>query len=234
LILTCEHAGNRIPDAYAHLFREAGEMLASHRGWDPGALAFVRGLSRRLRTPFHHVAWSRLLVEANRAPTNPRIWSPFTKDLPIEERRKILETYWWPHRRAVEAAVRDAHTRGKTALHIAVHSFTGVLHGATRNADVSFLYDSSRPAEKALCIRWQHILHALDPTLRVRRNYPYRGRDDGLPTWLRNRFPARNYLGVELEFNQNLLDSPRFAHVQSAVAESLRTLHSVCRHPPES
>ena len=37
--LTCEHGGNRIPREYAHLFRGARAVLASHRGWDPGALA---------------------------------------------------------------------------------------------------------------------------------------------------------------------------------------------------
>jgi predicted N-formylglutamate amidohydrolase len=221
ILLTCEHAGNRIPREYAHLFKGAGELLASHRGWDPGALDFVRGVSRQLHTPFHHVMWSRLLVESNRAPTNPRIWSRFTKDLPIEERRQILEKYWWPNRRDVEASVKKAIGQGKTVLHIAIHSLTNKLDGVERNIDVALLYDSTRPAEKALCVRWEKILNELDPEIRVRRNYPYRGISDGLPTWLRRKFPAGSYLGVEFEFNQALIGTPAFAHVRNVVADSI-------------
>jgi len=224
LILTCEHAGHRIPREYAGLFNGAEDVLSSHRGWDPGALDFVRGVSRRLSVPFLHVMWSRLLVESNRAPTNHRIWSRFTRELPLEERRQILEKYWQPNRDAVESAVRDAVTSGKTVLHIAIHSFTNNLDGVERNADVSFLYDSGRPMEKALCIRWEKILNELDPLLRVRRNYPYRGNTDGLPTWLRRKFPARAYQGVEFEFNQALVGTPRFNEVRNTVANSIAIL----------
>src|SRR5262249_47965032 len=77
LVLTCEHAGNKIPPGYSRLFRGADDVLASHRGWDPGALTLARALAKRLRRPLHFVTWSRLLVESNRAPHNPRIWSAF-------------------------------------------------------------------------------------------------------------------------------------------------------------
>lgn len=224
LLLTCEHAGNRIPRAYAGLFKGAEEVLASHRGWDPGALDFVRGISRCLSVPFLHVMWSRLLVESNRAPTNRRIWSRYTKGLPREERSQILERYWKPNRDAAESAVREAVKSGKTVLHIAIHSFTNNLDGVERNADVSLLYDSGRPEEKALCVRWEKILNELDPLLRVRRNYPYRGNTDGLPTWLRRKFSARRYHGVEFEFNQALIGTPRFNEVRNTVANSIAIL----------
>ncbi|HEY9183121.1 MAG TPA: N-formylglutamate amidohydrolase, partial [Gammaproteobacteria bacterium] len=105
LVLTCEHGGNKIPRQYAHLFRGAGKVLATHRGWDPGALTLARLLSRRLGRPLHAITWSRLFVEANRAPTNRRIWSRYTKDLPRPERDRILERWWRPHRQDVEKAV---------------------------------------------------------------------------------------------------------------------------------
>ena len=73
LVLTCEHAGNEIPARYMRLFRGADDVLASHRGWDPGALTLARLLARRLRRPLLSVSWSRLFVEANRAPHNPKI-----------------------------------------------------------------------------------------------------------------------------------------------------------------
>lgn len=223
LLLTCEHGGNAIPRAYAALFRGASKVLASHRGWDPGALQLARLLSRELRRPLLAVTTSRLFVEANRAPTNPRIWSRFTKDLPRDERKQILERWWRPHREAVERAAAVAAARGPV-VHVAVHSFTPELDGEVRNAEIGFLYDSKCKREQALCRQWAAILQRLDPSLRLRHNYPYRGDSDGLTTWLRKRHPESRYRGVELEINQALVGGPRWRRFQANVAQSLREL----------
>lgn len=224
LLLTCEHGGNRIPRAYASLFRGADRELSSHRGWDPGALELARHVSRELGQRLFSVTWSRLFVEANRTPTNPRIWSRYTKHLPKDERRRILERWWHPHRQAVDEAVAAAIERGGRVVHVAVHSFTPKLDGEVRNADVGFLYDSRRKEEAALCRRWLTHLRALDVELRMRHNYPYRGNSDGLTTWLRRRYPRARYLGVELEINQALVGGPGWRRFQQHVAVSLREL----------
>ena len=224
LLLTCEHAGNRIPPPYAPLFRSASRMLASHRGWDPGALELARLLSRGLERPLLSVAWSRLFVEANRSETNPRIWSRFTAPLPGSERERILERWWRPHRREVESAVAGGVTRGRRVVHVAVHSFTPRLAGEVRNADVGLLYDSRRTGEARLCRRWAAILRRLDPELRVRFNYPYSGAADGLTTALRRRYAGARYLGIELEINQALVGAPGWRGFQRNVADSLREL----------
>ncbi len=223
LILTCEHGGNRIPREYASLFRGAEGVLASHRGWDPGALSLARLLARRLRRPLLAVTVSRLFVEANRAPTNPRIWSRFTKSLPKEERARILERWWRPHRRAVEDAVA-AFGRHHRVVHVAVHSFAPELDGKIRNADIGFLYDSRRRREADLCRRWAGILGRLEPGLRLRFNYPYRGDTDGLTTWLRRRHPRTRYFGVEIEINQALVGAPGWRRLQERIADSLMEL----------
>ena len=150
LFLTCEHGGNRIPSEYRHLFRGAEEVLASHRGWDPGALTLAQRCARQLGRPLHAVTWTRLFVEANRAPTNRRIWSSFTKSLPRDERRRILAKWWQPHRDSVEQAVGADIARGRRLVHVAVHSFTPKLDGVVRNADIGFLYDSRRKDEARL------------------------------------------------------------------------------------
>ncbi|MGH9461756.1 MAG: N-formylglutamate amidohydrolase [Vicinamibacteria bacterium] len=229
LVLTCEHGGNRIPREYARLFRGAKRLLDSHRGWDPGALGVARFLARRFRLPLRSVTWSRLLVESNRAPTNRRIWSRFTAGLPTEDRTHILESYWWPHRLEVQKALRTVLAGQRRAVHIAVHSFTPVYDGELRNADIGLLYDSRRSREKGFCTRWEEILEQLDPEIRVRRNYPYRGAADGLTTWLRRRLPERDYVGVELELNQALLASRRRDHLKRLIAQSLRILQAEIR-----
>ena len=224
LLLTCEHGGNRIPLEYRALFRGAERALASHRGWDPGALALARRLGRRLGAPVLAVTWSRLLVEANRTPGNRRIWSPWTAPLSKQEKIRILERYWWPHRRKVETSVRTAVSGGARVVHVAMHSFTPVLDGLTRNADVGLLYDPARRAERHACDRWADLLRLQLPELRVRRNYPYRGTADGLCTWLRGRFPPAAYLGIELEVNQARLVNPWRTRLPDVLADTLEAV----------
>ncbi len=221
LLLTCEHAGNRVPREHARLFAGAGAVLASHRGWDPGALSLARLLARRLRVPLSSTTWSRLLVEANRSAHLAKIWSRFTAGLPDAERERILERYWRPHREEVEAAVAQAVRVHGAVVHVAVHTFTPELDGEVRNADVAFLYDSRRRPEAALARRWGARLRLAVPGLRVRYNYPYRGDTDGLPTALRKQHSAARYRGYELEVNQALFATPRWHAVGEALAQVL-------------
>ena len=51
LLITCEHGGNRIPPRYRAAFASAARALASHQGYDPGALALAREFARRLAAP---------------------------------------------------------------------------------------------------------------------------------------------------------------------------------------
>lgn len=224
LLLTCEHAGNRIPREYAELFRGAADVLASHRGWDPGALDVAKFLGRRFQLNVPAVFWSRLLVESNRSPTNRRIWSKYTSGLSIDERQRILARYWQPHRDEVETSVRNGLRRAGRVVHIAVHSFTDQLDGEHRNADIGLLYDPARRGELDFCRRWELALRDSASWLRVRRNYPYRGCADGLSTWLRRRFPNSQYVGVELELRQGLLASRDCQRLKQVLADSLSQL----------
>ncbi|MBI1372662.1 MAG: N-formylglutamate amidohydrolase [Phycisphaera sp.] len=229
LLITCEHAGNRVPAKYAPLFVKHAALLASHRGWDPGALPLARVLARAFDTPMLHHDVTRLLVESNRSLHHPALFSAVTRDLPEDDRRRIVDEHYLPHRRAVEAAVCDAIAGGACVVHIGVHSFTPSLNGVTRNADVGLLYDPTRRAERAICHAWRDAIRQEAPQLRVRMNYPYRGIADGLTTALRRVHPANAYLGIELEMNQGLLltdarGTPHFpADVSHAIVDSLRT-----------
>jgi len=220
-VLTCEHADHRIPSAYASLFAGAQDVVLSHQGWDPGALSLARWMARRLEQPLLAAHWCRLLVESNRSPTNPRIWSRFTKSLPAAERERILTRYWRPHREAVEAAVGAVLARGERVVHVAVHSFTPVMNGVVRNADIGLLFDSRRRHESAFARRWAMSLRSHDPALRVRYNYPYLGLADGLATALRHRHPASRYLGFELEVNQARATARDGRGLASTLAASL-------------
>jgi predicted N-formylglutamate amidohydrolase len=223
VLVTCEHGGNRVPAPYAPLFADAVGVLSTHRGWDAGALPLARELARRLRAPIRAATVTRLLVDLNRSSHHPRVSSDWTRSLPREERVELLARHHAPHRSAVEEDVAELVRRGRRVVHLGVHSFTPVLDGEVRGADLALLYDPARPLERALCGAWARALAERLPRLAVRRNQPYRGASDGLTTWLRRRFPAGAYLGIEIEVNQRLLSAGgRFPReIAEALAEGL-------------
>jgi len=202
LIISCEHGGNRVPARYAPLFRGARGVLDSHRGYDPGSLDVGRRLARRFGSCLCTATVTRLLVECNRSPGHPALFSEFTAGLSRPEREELLQRYYFPHRHRVEGHVHSAVLAGLRVVHVSVHTFTPHWNGAQRSADVGLLYDPTRAGERQFCDLWRSALHERNPELRVRRNYPYRGQADGLTTWLRKRFTDAEYLGIELEVNQ--------------------------------
>lgn len=216
-LVTCEHGGNQVPRAYRHLFPAGGGVLSSHRGWDPGALVLARALARRLDAPLFYATTSRLLIDLNRSPSHPALFSPYTRGLSPARRQAILERHYLPYRRAVEDHVRSQNHQGWAVLHLSAHSFTPRIKGEVRRTDLGLLYDPQRPRERIFCQALKRALAARLPGLSVRRNYPYRGTADGLTTWLRRHFGGNRYLGVEVELNQ------RIARVDPAAWRALRT-----------
>jgi len=194
-------------------------VLASHRGWDAGALPLARVLARALDAPLRAATVTRLLVDLNRSPGNPRVFSEWTRGLRREERRELLARWHTPHRAAADADVAGALARSARVLHLAVHTFTPTLNGVARRADVALLYDPARRRERTLTSAWGTALGELLPDLSVRRNDPYRGATDGLTTWLRRRYPPAAYLGIEVEVNQRLFGPD--GRVPRAIAEAL-------------
>jgi len=205
LVLSCEHASNRTPKELRSVFAGARELLATHRGYDIGALEVARALANALNAPLVEARCSRLVVDANRSAESRSVFSEFTRDLPERQRNELLRRHHAPHRTKVLAQVR----RSLPAVHISVHSFTPIWKSRTRRADVGLLFDPQRPRERELCEQLRRQLRALDPSLRVLFNEPYRGWTDGLTTALRTRFSDPRYIGVELELNQRLSSAPR-------------------------
>lgn len=223
-LVTCEHGGNRIPRRYRPLFAGFDALLASHRGYDPGALALARELAAALAAPLFFSTTSRLLIDLNRSPGHRALYSEATRPAPADVRRAILRTHYLPYRARIEARVAAEVAAGRRVIHIASHSFTPVLDGEVRRADIGLLYDPARPGEAELCRRWQAHLKIAAPVWRVRRNHPYSGRSDGLGAYLRKRFPAAAYLGVELEINHGhvLEGGRRWRALRGDVVASLR------------
>jgi predicted N-formylglutamate amidohydrolase len=200
LILSCEHGGNRVPARYRSVFSEA--LLATHRGYDPGALTVARDFAAATGARLFYSTISRLLVELNRPLGHHQIFSARAMRLAPALREELIERYYLPYWRAVEGAVEKALSRRRRVLHLSVHSFTPRLAGVRRMTDIGLLFDPRRAHEVRFCNLWRDALRERAPHLRVRENYPYLGTRDSLTTSLRKEFAARHYLGISLEINQ--------------------------------
>lgn len=218
LLLTCEHGGNRVPPGYRSLFAGRQALLRSHRGWDPGALAVARRLARALGANLVAATTTRLLVDLNRSPHNPAVFSELTRPLSRDARERLLARHHSPHWDRIRSAI-SAH-RG-TTLHAAVHSFSPLRRGECRRFAIGILYDPGRQRERSFATGWQRRLREHLPRSAVRRNAPYRGDSDGLTTALRREFPADRYLGLELELNQRSISTASERRVLVAALEEI-------------
>src|SRR5690606_12600429 len=91
-------------------------------------------------------------------------------------------------------------------VHLSCHSFTPELNGLVRNADIGILYNPKNLTEKLFAISLKRQINQLEPSLKVRFNYPYLGTSDGFTVYLRHKF-KEHYAGIELEVNQKFMEN---------------------------
>lgn len=232
-LVTCEHASNRVPAVVGDVFRPRARRLESHAGFDRGAAEVARTLGRRLRTRPILGTVTRLAIDLNRSPDNPRRFSPASRRLDSHARAALTSLHD-RHWARVDAAIQREVEAGRAVLHVGVHSFTPVLRGRVRPMDIGLLYDPSRPGERRLALSWCRELRQRDPGLVVRRNAPYRGTADGLTRGMRQRWPDAAYVGVELELNQRWLRDGRFPSslVDTLIASLCAAIRGWSADPP--
>jgi predicted N-formylglutamate amidohydrolase len=233
VLVTCEHASARVPKRFDRALSSVAQRrkLRTHEGYDIGASGVARRLVSALEGCGVLVAGplngdlTRLLVDLNRSTHHPRVFGVLGRELPYAERKALMLRHYLPHHRRVRAELLQLLAAGRPILHLGVHSFTPVLNGQRRNADLGVLYDPTRPGELAFAQAFRSVFGSLSPGLRIRLNYPYRGTADGLTTMLRRELPAKRYAGIELELNQSQLRRPR-GELERALSSALTRLLS--------
>ena len=202
IIITCEHGGNKIPQQFKKLFVNNANALATHLGYDIGALEMAKKIVRKLKCPFVFETISRLLVEQNRSRYRKEVFSEFCSNLTIVEKERLLETIYDSYHDRIYKHLSTANIKKNFVYHFSIHSFTPVLFNRERNADLGLLYDPSRKIEKRTAALIAEKLTGTNTGLRVRMNYPYRGASDGFTTTLRKQYREDEYCGIEIELNQ--------------------------------
>lgn len=209
LLISCEHAGNKIPREYkSRVTKELEDLLGTHRGWDRGALQIAKEISRTENAPLYFTELSRLLIDCNRSLHHKSVFGPTFQDAPEEMKEQIARDFYHPYRQTVIDGIDRLRREGKKVLHCAFHSFTPELNGEIRNAEFGLLYDPGRSSEAKWADLIMDQLKTQSFPWRMRRNYPYLGKADGFTKVLRGKFPQAGYAGFELEFNQALFQDP--------------------------
>jgi predicted N-formylglutamate amidohydrolase len=218
LIVTCEHAGNQVPENYRHLFAGFQDVLDSHLGWDPGAIEIARYLAAEFSAPLFSCETTRLLIETNRSLQSHQLYSQYSQKLIETDHDLILQHYYYPHRNSVEEVISKI---SKPALHLSIHSFTPVLNGHTRTVDLGILFDPDRKRESHFCKLLFDGLEQTLPSLQIKFNEPYKGTDDGFTTYLRTKFTNDEYLGIEIEVNQKYFETEKWEIIAIALRNSV-------------
>ena len=160
-------------------------------GTTPARWSWRDNWPRRLHAPLVTSTVSRLLIDLNRSIGHPQLFSAATRSAVQRCASESSNSITFHTASGSSNSSRRSVSRGRRVIHISSHSFTPELYGKVRQADVGLLYDPRRRGEVKLCARWKETLARMAPDLRVRRNYPYAGKGDGLTSYLRQQFPPR-------------------------------------------
>jgi len=218
-----------VPAELAPQFAARQAQLATHEGYDLGALELSQQFGAGFATSVIGSVISRLVVDLNDLPRGRGVFSAVTRELPAAERAALVAAYARPYHERLHQRIVQLMGAGHVVVCLAIHTFAPVLRGETREAEIGLLYHPERPAEVALATAWQAMLATSAPAYRVRRNYPYRGAG-GYPAELRRRYPAERLLVLELEVNQALAAVP--ASRREVGGHLVRTLKPLLTAPP--
>ena len=226
LVLTCEHASRSILPSLKNLFLQSRDIVTSHRGYDIGALSYAKTLASLFRSPVYSAKVSRLIIDLNRSLHHRNVFPEYTLCLSKARKQDLIERYWLPFRESVFSEVARACSEQKCVLHLSCHTFTPLFHGTPRHCDMGLLFDPRRSEEKQVAYQIYDQL-TRETALRVRMNYPYKGRADGHTTSLRRQFGSGQYMGIEIEVNQALIGTAYWKYV--GFPSLVRAIQSVLR-----
>ena len=155
----------------------ADTTLAALTAWDPGALAVSRVLSDRLDTPLVEAAFSRLVIDPNRALDAPDLIRtesetgpiPANQALPEDERQYRIDRFHRPYHAAIDTLLDARRHAGQESVLVCLHSFAPVHRGRARPWPVGILPGHDPGFSLAL----RQALADLVPGLAIGWNEPY-------------------------------------------------------------
>ena len=206
VLLSCDHASNKVPRALGKLGLADSE-LRRHIGWDIGAAGVTRLLARQLDAPAILAGYSRLVVDCNRDPVDATsmpavsdaVAVPGNAMLSEAQRRQRIEALFKPYHRAIECALDGFAERSVHPAVLSIHSFTPTMNGITRPWHIGVLWDKDPRIPVPLLAALRR-----ETGLKVGDNEPYSAREPAGYT-VRTHAVRRGLPHVAVEIRQDLI-----------------------------
>lgn len=208
-VLTCDHAGRRVPARLGRLGLDEAEF-DRHIAYDIGASAVSRTIADRLDAILIEQAYSRLVIDCNRPTGSESSMPTISESTPIPgnvglsegEREARIAALFRPYHAAIEAVLDRRKAEGRPSVLIAMHSFTPVFKGVARPWHIGTFYgrDGRLAATLVDALR-------LEDRFVVGDNEPYSASDAtdyAIPVY----GERRGLLHVGIELRQDLVTSP--------------------------
>src|SRR5215469_444633 len=205
-VLAADHAGRLIPRALGDLGLDETER-GRHIAWDIGIAGVTETLSGVLDAAAVLQAYSRLVIDCNRAlhhPTSiPRISEltaiPGNESLSLEDRAARRRAIFDPYHTAIAELLDRRRGAGRRTILVAMHSFTPVFKSVARKVEIGVLFHHETKLSRLML----ELLRA-EGDLVVGTNEPYAITDDSDYT-VPVHGEGRGLEHVEIEIRQDLI-----------------------------
>ncbi|MBA2321735.1 MAG: N-formylglutamate amidohydrolase [Deltaproteobacteria bacterium] len=204
LVLTCEHASNRLPPWLAWP-NEDRWLIGTHWAWDIGIAEVTLQLAERLAVTAALAGFSRLVADPNRDLDDPTLIRREAHGREIalnrgltDEDRAARVRLWQAYHDAIDG-VLGAQPGG---VLLSMHSFTPHYQDdEPRGMEIGVLFDRDEAAAAALAGALAR------EGLHVALNEPYSGKG-GLMYCVERHASPEGRVALELEIRQDLADDP--------------------------
>ena len=219
VLITCEHASERLPSPWRWSARDA-RLVGTHWAYDLGAADLAREYAQAIGGVAVLSRFSRLVADPNRPEDSPTLFRAVAEGDDVElnasiddaDRARRLDLYHRPFHAAVSREVEAS----RAPWLLAMHTFTPVYEGQRRTLELGVLFDR----EEAMAMRLVEGLASHG--WRVAPNEPYSGRD-GLIHVVDTHARAHGRRAIEIEVRQDLAVDPAFrSRFVAALASLLR------------
>jgi predicted N-formylglutamate amidohydrolase len=213
VVVTCEHASERVPEGFAaatgFAWPEADRWLrGTHWAYDLGAEALALAYAEAVRARLVCARFSRLLIDPNRPLSSDTLFRDVAEGRAITMNRHLsenaraarIERLYTPFHEAVDRAVGAS---AAAEIVFAIHTFTHEYEGQRRTLELGVLFDR----EDALGLRVLAGLRAAG--FDAEANEPWSGKA-GLIHVAQHHGDRHGKRALELEVRQDLAEDPRF------------------------
>jgi len=206
IILICEHAGQKIPEYLGSLGFD-DETMSTHIGWDIGAAALARELSKQLDAALILQRYSRLVYDCNRAfdafdaivEESDHVAIPHNIGLSLAQRRRRFDVVYQPFHDAVAGLVEQRLQAPQKPVIVTIHSFTPLYKGQRRTLDLGILHDDDTRLADVIV-----ELSDKDAAYSSARNQPYSPKDGCMHTIITHGI-QHGLLNLMLEVRNDLI-----------------------------